>query len=705
VSNRQSNTPFAIPSVWVYLIIAASFLAYGSTLLSGYSWDDGSVIGDNRFVHNWRNLPLVFSQKYVRTFGEATYRPIVTLTYFIDGAVWRAHPAGGHAFNLVLHTLNAVLVYLLAQRFASRRLAAGVAGILFAVHPILSEVVNQVSFREDLLCASFALGCALCFFKHQNDRPNGFRRHIWGSIFLTLALFSKEMALSLPLVLVIYSALFRVRNRPSSWTRTLSRLSPYLCVWVVFSGLILTGLWKPILPSTRDAYVEHRYDMFWMGHGTSPNEVEKKREELGLVLFEASTVSAKIVMMPRILTHHLLKIIMPVRLNTEYGWPLSGVSGSWPWIIGGIVSIGYLVLTAAVWRRHAIVGFGLLAFIVLLIPVFGLLQNAYIVADRFLYLPMTVLAMTVAAALVHGIDDSNSVFVRARVFLFVVLVVFFVMLDNHRRLDWNEDRALWRSTVALNPSSAKARVNLGQMYYDQGRPSAAFAQYQLGVVYDPNFPSAYVSLSQHYVDRGEVGKAVETLLKCNKRGIFSSLARYNLAICLQQQGNFAQALRHFEALPRDRNVQYQIGVTYALAGKPAEAEYNLRKALEFDQDFPEVHVSLASLLTDLRRYPEALQLLSRAEQLNPDDCNTYAIRGVILRKTGDLKSAEQMLLKAISCDPKSLPPYLDLAVTQARQGRSHEARINAQRVLQLGARGELAELAKKLITDLATSGE
>jgi len=746
------------------LIVVAALLAYGSTLWNGYTWDDGSVVQNNRFIRRWKDLRhLVSRNEYVPLFREASYRPVVTLSYFADGLLWRGRAVGGHAFNLALHVLNALLVWLLALRFVRRAWVAALAGVLFAVHPVLSEAINVVSFREDLLCAGFSVAAALCFVERRGGACKGLMRHVAGGLLLGLALLSKEMALGVPVVLVAYEALIGRRVTKRRWGESLVRLSPYLAVWAVF--LVLMGISnvrmakgaRPILPGVKDAYLEHRFDMVWIGYGTSPKEAAERKKQLGPVLAALSTASAKLAMMPRVLTHHVWKIAVPARLNTEYGWPLEGadfatrpavvtpgaevlirlgllprgpasdplflvstrlarVQGVLPWIIGAAGALGYLVLTLSAWRRWPLAGFGLAAFLVLLAPVSGLAQISYIVSDRFVYLPMTVLVIVMAGGLAYGVRRPLTRWRLAGAVAVGLVVVCFTLLANARRPDWASNRALWQRTVTLNPTSAKAWVNLGKQYAMQKPPrlDVAGREYRRAVLLDPNLPPAYVNLSSYYMVEGQFERAIAVLRECNDRGIFSNQARYNLASCYLQLGDYTNALFHFERFPRpDYNVYRLWGETYyrmALLharGTPRrtallqQAEAKLRQALAQQpgpRDAARIMLfHMTQVFSARGDVGGALAWTVKAEQLDPRNCDIWSVQGTIYADAKQYGNAEAAYRRAVACNPQFAPFYVGLARAQAQQGKRAAARGNAQRALDLGVRGALKQQAIALV--------
>src|SRR5574342_402949 len=146
---------FMIRALKILLIIALPLIAFLNTLDNTFVYDDVFTITDNYFIRDWGNFPAFFTDDYFKYSGEVTFRPVVTLSYFVDYSLWHLNPLGYHLTNIVLHTLNSVLLFFLVQLMVKNTPVAFLASLFFICHPVLSEAVNAVSYREDLLAAAF----------------------------------------------------------------------------------------------------------------------------------------------------------------------------------------------------------------------------------------------------------------------------------------------------------------------------------------------------------------------------------------------------------------------------------------------------------------------------------------------------------------------------------------------------------------------
>ena len=110
-------------------------------------------------------FPKDFYKDYFTISGEMSYRPIVTITYFIDYAIWHSKPFGFHITNIILHTLNTVLFYLFLNAVLQNKKIVLLSDLIFVTHLALLETINCVGYREDLLSATFLLVSLIYFVK------------------------------------------------------------------------------------------------------------------------------------------------------------------------------------------------------------------------------------------------------------------------------------------------------------------------------------------------------------------------------------------------------------------------------------------------------------------------------------------------------------------------------------------------------------
>lgn len=217
---------------------------YGIIVNLGFISDDYAII---RLITlpdaelNWGTvLGDLYNQHLIR---NPLYRPLYTISYGVDFALWGTWPLPYHLLNLALHLFCSFFVYLLALELVpgGRRWEVAVtAGALFALQPVHPEAVTWIAGRVDPVCAVFYLPALFFFFRWLRTEER--RDLILSLASFVLALMAKEMAIILP-ALIFLIALYHRRNLVGA----LLKSAPFfatLAVYLAFRTYILWGL-KP----------------------------------------------------------------------------------------------------------------------------------------------------------------------------------------------------------------------------------------------------------------------------------------------------------------------------------------------------------------------------------------------------------------------------------------------------------------------------
>ena len=233
-----NHSDFSAPrtSSWIPLLLvaAASVAVYANTLANGLHVDDQYQIVTNPWIRSLRNLPAVFSSGVWDFDGRVSsyYRPMMYVLYSLVYAVAGAAPWAYHLLNVVLHAGTAALAFLVARALLGEwdtrhpwwRAPALLAGLLFAVHPIHTEPVAWAAGVVDLSYGFFYL-LSFYFLIRAAGRTRGL---VLALAFYAAALLSKEPAITLPGVALVYWAL--KEGRQLGVRGLLKRLAPWVAV-------------------------------------------------------------------------------------------------------------------------------------------------------------------------------------------------------------------------------------------------------------------------------------------------------------------------------------------------------------------------------------------------------------------------------------------------------------------------------------------
>lgn len=164
------------------------------------------------------------------------YRPVSSFSYALDYWVWGLSPVGYHLTNLVLHGVATVLVALVVAEMTGRSSTGQLTGVLFALHPLMAEIVPAAARRHDIVMAIFMLGSLLLFIKSRNERGTRRRRLLGGALVMfAFALGAKEPALMVPGLVFVWTALQQVGTDRREALRTVIRdVTPFAVVTLAY---------------------------------------------------------------------------------------------------------------------------------------------------------------------------------------------------------------------------------------------------------------------------------------------------------------------------------------------------------------------------------------------------------------------------------------------------------------------------------------
>jgi hypothetical protein len=530
---------------------------YLPSLGHGYVWDDRTLIAENRFLGDAREIGRNLTSDFFRRSAEPSeighWRPVVTASYMIDRATGAGSPRAFHLTNALLHGAAAALLALLALSLGLPVPAALAASALFATHPVHVEAVSWISGRTDLLCGVFALVAMTI------DARGG----PWalGALATFLAIGSKEMAVVIPFAVVLRAVLLpRVGDTP--WRA----LWPHLAAIALYAVLRFGVL--GIVPRAPAAAGAGRIALFW-------------------TWWSAFAEYARALAWPV-----SLSVVSPVALVPS---PLSLR------VLSGVVL--FAVLVTAAWTLRArlpIVSWGLFGFLASLLPLTNFLVPVRAIssvsfpwAERFLFVPSIFLAVAIGAL---------SMRPRARPWALVAIGVAAGLLGARslaRERVWSSQRSLFEAAVREHPEDVPARVNLAAALLDAGKAKEADDLLSGAVAASPGDPIAHYLLGNAKRQRGDLAAAeAEYRRALSIRPVYPQ-ALINLGLVLAAgkdldgaEAAFREADRQLGGAPETK---VNLAIVMRLRGRTADAAALYREALALDPAFEPAREGLASL--------------------------------------------------------------------------------------------------------------
>ncbi|GAN33495.1 tetratricopeptide repeat protein [Candidatus Brocadia sinica] len=692
------------------LITVLPPLAYLNSLENTFVYDDYVTITNNHFIREWRYLSAFFNQKYFVISGELTYRPIVTLSYFLEYALWQLKPWGYHLTNIIIHTLNVYLVYCMAYRLFYNRQSAFISSIIFSIHPLFTEAVNAVSYREDLLSATFLLTAFLFFLK--SNRNAGRRDFIICYAFslcaYLFALLSKEMAIVLPFLILAYDLILQkgislnthntpgwhYLNQKTSLFASLARdrgsvidypsLIPPLARGTTRGGKkpfqekrFLQGNAIMRLVTRYTGYlvvsVFYLYLRFSLFH--NPGESSE---------FPGNSIFANGIMMTKALGYYFKLLFIPIPLNADYVVPLTYSPADASFIVSVIVVILVVVLSVKLCLLSRIWTFSILWFFITLLPVMNIIPIINIMAERYLYIPGIGFILLLGSIFTQKtfvnkclLNVSGNILNR-RVFCIASITIICLLLTwgtMSRNRIWFNEFTFSTETIRRSPGSFRMYNDLGYYYYHHnGFIDAAIQAFRDSIRVRYNQPKAHCNLGAAYSLKGLDNEAIEEL-------------------------KIATRLRN--EYPEAHN---NLGLLYKRNGMPDKAVNEYIEALKTSPYYADAHCNLGSALIDQGRLDEALSELEKAVKIRKNFVLAHYNIAVVYYKKGQMNEAYNKLLEACQLDPLSADVHISLGVLYLNHFHDNKKALeHIQKALRLNPKHRQAEEMKKVINKLTSA--
>jgi tetratricopeptide (TPR) repeat protein len=442
-------TPRWQPDKWLLalLIVVATVFAYQQAWHAGYIWDDDIYVTTNQLL----TAPDGLKRIWFSLDSPSQYFPLVYTTFRLEHALWGLHPAGYHWVNIILHALNALLVWRLLQ--ALQVPGAWLAAAIFALHPVHVESVAWITERKNVLMGLFFLLALLAWQRFVAGEERGRRWAYAAALFCyLLALFSKTTACTMPAALLL---MLWLQHRRITWQRVL-QVVPFVLLGIVMG---LVTIW-------------------WERHH------QGTQGQLFAIPFADRFLIAS-----RAVWFYLAKLLWPAELAFSYPrWSISiGDPMDYLWV----VAIGAAAVVIYLARRRLGRGPEVAAvfFVATLAPMLGFIMlytfRYSFVADHYQYLasigPIALAAAGVTLAL-RRIRSHRAV---AAAFSCALVLLPLGLKTRSQAGIYADKETLWRATIATNPSSWMAYNNLAIEQVHHGRVSEAIPLYERALELDP----------------------------------------------------------------------------------------------------------------------------------------------------------------------------------------------------------------------------
>ena len=530
-----------------------------------FIWDDDSYLTKNLLLNDIDGLKRI----WLELGATPQYYPLVFTSFWIEHKFWALDPLGYHLDNIIIHCINAVLLWRILYFLGVK--GSWLAAAIFVIHPVQVESVGWITERKNLLSGFFSFLSLYFFLKFYNpDKPHNFNEDqneerpwsIYGVslFFFICALWSKSVASTLPAVIL----LIHWWKQNSIRKKIFLMMIPYFTLGFVFSIITIQ------LEKFRVGAIGPEWDFSFLD---------------------------RLLIAGRALWFYIGKLVWPNPIIFIY--PRWSIDDSIWWQY--IYPVTFLFLIFLLWHWRGSIGRGPLTAILFfagsLFPALGFF-NVYpmrysFVADHFQYLS----GIGIIVIFSSGVDKITGD--KKSLASFILLAALLITLG---KLSWNQgpvyknELSLWKDTIKKNPKAWMAHNNLGVALVAEGKNEEAISHYKMAIKFKPDYTEAHSNLGIALTNKGNTSEAISQLKKAIELNPDYFDAHYNLGNALLRKGNTSEAILYYkkaiELKPDYAQAYNNLGFALMNKGNTSEGISQFEKAIELKPDYAKAHDNL-----------------------------------------------------------------------------------------------------------------
>jgi tetratricopeptide (TPR) repeat protein len=661
-SEVQSTNWFSVKNLCLVLG-AVAFLLYANTLLHGYILDDVMVLKENMLVKQGvKAIPELFSTPHMRGYlviPNDLYRPLSLVMFAIEYQFFGLNPVANHFFNIITFVGCVIVLFLFLNKlFEGRKTAiAFIAALVFALHPIHTEVVANIKSRDELLCYFFAFWSLNVFMNYMKQAKTS--QLLLGCFLFFLALISKETAITLVVIIPVLFFMYYDDNKRRA-ILIFAATGLATIVFFVIRTMVLTKF--------------------------NANEPGATTDFMDNALAGAPSFPIKLATEFLVMGKYLKLMFIPYPLLANYSFnSIPFVDFGNIWALLSIAAYGVMIyfgIKRFAQNKKDPWAFAILFYLATLslFSNFPFLMGAEM-AERFAFFASTGFCIAVALAIEQWLlkaDAGNVMSLKASKTLAILapLVLVFGGLTVARNMDWKDEYTLYKTDLEKSPNDSRLYQYLAtaiaeNMYPEEpdstkrkamDKESTEYLKQALNIY--PNFAEAHVELGRLY----ERGGNFDSALTHNSRALqlkpFNATANNNMGSVCITLGKYKEAIPYLKrSIDGNANFKYvylNLARAYRQLKEYDSSAKNYLLMLQFDPNYVEAQKELATVYFVQQKYDLAAVHFKIVSELMPNDADAFNNLGAVYLNSKMYMQAIDQFKKTIALKPGYINAYSNL---------------------------------------------
>ncbi len=591
-------------------IALAALLAYIPAINGGFVLDDELLLTDSIYIRDSNGL-----YKFWCTTASLDYWPVTNTSFWMEWRLWVMNLAGYHVTNLILHIVEAVLIWIILRKLSIP--GAFWAAMIFVLHPVNVESAAWIAQRKNMMAMLFFLLSILWYLKvlmptanrsaalsplSSRSSPLAPRSSIlfyWLSLSaFVLAMLGKASVVVQPVLLLGIAWWLSPKEAGPVFSPGKMSLSPY-----VRRNLALSA------PFFAVAIVLTVVNVWFQKHGVE-------------VAFRKVGFAERLLGSGGVIWFYLYKALLPLNLVFVYPqWQIKTDNLLW-WL----PLAAALAVTAVLWRHRKDWGRPLLFawgfFCVALTPVLGLKDVGFmehsLVADHYQHIAIIGVIALISAGFSAWHRRARDKPPWAIAVAAAALAVLAILTWRQSGL-YHDAVTLYKSILEKNPQSWMAQNNLGLVLEKSGKPQESINYFREALRLKPNYPEARYNWAIALVNLGLLPEAAEQYEQALKLKPDFAQAHNNLGIVLYKMDRLQESIDQFQLALRTKfdypEAHNNLGSALARVGRHKEAAEEFRQAIRLKPDYAKAYYSLGNACKALGQHQEAIDNYKKAWEL------------------------------------------------------------------------------------------
>lgn len=633
------------------ILILTTILFSGITSNEFTNWDDDGYIINNTLI---KDLSPTGIMDIFSSYVLSNYHPLTVLLFALELKVFGLDPSGFHSVSLVLHLINVVLVFFLFQLLGFRKKIIIPVCLLFAIHPMHVESIAWIAEQKDLLYALFFIASLISYLVwiKREKKPKWL---ILSIVFFALSLLSKSMAVTLPLILILFDwYLDRLRSKKE----VLEKL-PYFVLSILFGIIaIISQSEGNAMDITRNVSIIDRIFLTCYG-----------------VIF------------------YLYKLVLPLNLSAIHYYPTkTGNFLPFYYYLMPIVILAIIYLIYKTKSNKKIILFGTLFFLGSISVVLQIIPvGDAIVGERYTYIPYLGLFLIVSFYYTKLREVKKTSIKRIRQWIYTLSLAYlcFLCISTFQRIKvWEDGISLFTDVIQKDPDNYSAYVVLANSYAAKNKYPEAIKNFDKAIDLNDQYIDTYMYRGRIKMLSGKLKEALEDYNYVIGKNPDNSKAYTNRGIIYTKLGDYKNALADLnKALsldPQDIFCLNQRSQVYYNQNRIDDSFADLDKAISIDSSHSDAYSNRGFLYTQTGKYTEALSDLSKAALLDPNNSDIYVNLGYARLLMDDFLGAIKEFDKAIEANPYNFTAYSNRGIAKSRLNLKTEACNDWRKAANMG---------------------